>query len=196
MADIKSAREIAMEKIEKLGEATEEERLRWKHVPEGEQLAAKYLKDERNLVAELSQYPEKARKYVKQGAAEVLIRNIGLPRNDYAKSINKKVMEGLRLLKSNKADLENMFSRLRQLFNHYTEQGEQQRKQAFQALKTDFEGKVQQAVQQQLGSMAGMRIDVEKLPQFHQEWRRVLTQLDSQYLTLLNEYKRGLSELG
>jgi uncharacterized protein YdiU (UPF0061 family) len=195
MADIKSAREIAMEKIEKLGEATEEERLKWKYVPEGEQLAAKYLKDERNLVAELSQYPEKVRKYVKQGAAEVLIRNKGLPRNDYAKSINKKVMEGLRLLKSNKADLENMFSRLRQLFNHYAEQGEQQRKQAFQALKTDLESKVQQAVQQQLGPMAGMRIDVEKLPQFHQEWRRVLTQLDSQYLSLLNEYKHGLSEL-
>jgi hypothetical protein len=190
--DIKSAREIAMEKIEKLGEATEEERLKWKYVPEGGQLAVKYLKDERNLVAELSQYPEKARKYVKQGAAEVLIRNIDLPRNDYAKSINKKAMEGLRLLKSNRADLENMFSRLRQLFNHYAEQGEQQRKQAFQALKTDFEGKVQQ----QLGSMAGMRIDVEKLPQFQQEWRRALTQLDSQYLTLLNEYKRGLSELG
>jgi len=195
MADIKSAREIAMEKIEKLGEATEEERLKWKYVPEGEQLASKYLKDERNLVAELSQYPEKTRKYVKQGAAEVLIRNIGLPRNDYAKSINKKVMEGLRLLKSNKADLENMFSRLRQLFNHYAEQGGQQRKQAFQALKADFEGKVQQAVQQQLGSTVGMRIDVEKLPQFQQEWRRVLAQLDSQYLSLLNEYKRGLSEL-
>ena len=34
MADIKSAREIAMEKIEKLGEATEEERLKWKYVPD------------------------------------------------------------------------------------------------------------------------------------------------------------------
>jgi len=195
MADIKSAREIAMEKIEKLGEATEEERLKWKYVPEGEQLAARYLKDERNLVSELSQYPEKARQYVKHGAAEVLIRNISLPRNDYAKSVNKKVMEGLRLLKSSKADLENMYSRLRQLFNHYTEQGEQQRKQAFQTLKTDFESKVQQAVQQQLGTMAGMRIDVEKLPQFQQEWRRVLSQMDSQYLSLLNEYRRGLSEL-
>jgi hypothetical protein len=196
MADIKSAREIAMEKIEKLGEATEEERLKWKYIPEGEQLAAKYLKDECNLVAELSQYPEKARKFVRQGAAEVLIRNIGLPRNDHARSMNKKTMEGLRLLKSTRTDLENMFSRLRQLFNHYAEQGEQQRKQAFQTLKADFEGKVQQAVQQQLGTMVGMRIDVEKLPQFQQEWRRALTQLDSQYLSLLNEYKRGLSELG
>jgi len=33
MSDIKSAREIAMEKVEELGEVTEEERLRWKYVP-------------------------------------------------------------------------------------------------------------------------------------------------------------------
>ena len=44
MTDIKSAHEIAMEKVAKLGEATEEERLRWKYVPEGEKLAASYLK--------------------------------------------------------------------------------------------------------------------------------------------------------
>ena len=32
---IKSAREIALEKIEKLGQATEEERLSWKYLPIG-----------------------------------------------------------------------------------------------------------------------------------------------------------------
>ena len=62
MGDIKSAAEIAMEKVEKLGEATEEERLRWKYVPEGEKLAAKYLKEGYNLVAEMGQYEEKAAK--------------------------------------------------------------------------------------------------------------------------------------
>ncbi len=41
MGDIKSAREIAMEKVEKLGEATEEERLKWKHIPKGEELATR-----------------------------------------------------------------------------------------------------------------------------------------------------------
>jgi hypothetical protein len=46
MDDIKSAREIAMEKVEKLSEATDEERLEWKYVPEGEKLAAKYLKQD------------------------------------------------------------------------------------------------------------------------------------------------------
>ena len=44
MGDIKSAREIAMEKVEKLEEATDEERLRWKYIPEGERLGARYLK--------------------------------------------------------------------------------------------------------------------------------------------------------
>ncbi len=43
MGDIKSAREIAMEKIDKLGEPTEQERMEWKYLPEGEKLAARYL---------------------------------------------------------------------------------------------------------------------------------------------------------
>jgi len=76
MGEIRSAREIAMEKVEKLEEATDEERLKWKYVPEGEKLAARYLKEDCNLVAELSNYEEKATKYVVEGAAEILIRDI------------------------------------------------------------------------------------------------------------------------
>jgi hypothetical protein len=195
MSEIKSALELAMEKVEKLGEATEEERLGWKYVPQGEQLAIRYLKEDCNLIAELSQYDEKARRYVTQGAAEILSRNIDLPINDLNKRQNKKVMDGLKVLKNNKVGIENIYSRIRHLFNHYTEQGEQQRKQAYAALKTDFEAKLQQAMQQQLGSMFRARIDVERQPQFQEEWRRLKNRLDSQYLTLLNEYKRELSSL-
>jgi len=86
MADIKSAWEIAQEKLGKIGEATPEERVRWKYIPEGERLAAQYIKDDTNLAAEINKYtdpPEK--KYVKQGAEEVLIRNVSLPTTDFAK---------------------------------------------------------------------------------------------------------------
>ena len=193
MGDIKSALEIAMEKVEKLGEATEEERLQWKYVPKGEELAAKYLKEDCNLVAELSQYQENVRKYIVGGAAEVLIRNISLPENDVVKKNNKRAMDGLKIVKSDKVSLENVYSRIRNIFIHYDEQGEQQRKQAYQSLKTEFEAKIQQAIQQQLGSFMGVRIDVEKQPQFQQEWLKIQTQLDSQYLALLGEYKRELS---
>ena len=192
MGDIKSAREIAMEKVEELEGATEDERLRWKYVPEGERLAARYLKEECNLVAELSKYEEKATKYVVEGATEVLIRNINLPNGDLARRNNKRAMDGLKILKRDKASVENVYSKLRRIFDHYLKEGEQQRKQAYERLKTEFEAKVQQALQQQLGSLVGIKIDVERQPQFQEEWRRVQAQLDSQYYKLLDEYKREL----
>ena len=184
-----------MEKVEKLGEPTEEERLKWKYVPQGEELAARYLKEKLNLVAELSKFEENVKKYVIEGAAEILTRNISLPKNDVAKKTNRKTMDGLKLLKSDKVSVENVYSKIRYLFNHYAEQGEQQRQQAYESLKTELEAKIQQAAQQQLGPLIGMKIDVEKQPQFQQEWRKLLMQLDSQYLTHLNEYKRELSEI-
>jgi len=195
MDEIKSALEIAMEKVKKLSEATEEERLKWKHVPEGERLAVRYLKENCNLVVELSKYQENVGKYIMEGAAEVLIRNLSLPKNDVVKKNNKRVMDGLKILKSGKVNVENVYSKIRYLFNHYTEQGEQQRKQAYESLKTELEAKIQQEVQQQLGSLMAVKIDVEKQPQFHQEWQKIQTQLDSQYLTHLNEYKRELSDI-
>ena len=195
MNKIKSAHEIAMEKVEKLEKATEEERLKWKYAPEGEKLAARYLKEECNLVAELSQYEEKTRKYVVEGAAEILARNINLPTADLARRNNKRAMDGLKILKHDKAGVENVYSRMRRIFDHYLEQGEQQRRQAYETLKTEFEARVQQAVQQQLGSPMGIKIDVERQPQFQEEWLKLLAQLDGQYLTLLNEYKQELSAI-
>ncbi len=51
---------------------------------------------------------------------------------------------------------------------------------------------MQQAVAQQLGSVTGFKVDVEKQPQFQEEWRRVQAQLDAQYIKLLDEYKQEL----
>jgi len=192
MGDIKSAVEIAREKVERLGTATDEERLKWKYVPEGEKLAARYLKQNLNLVAELGNYNEKVLRYIKEGASEILIRNINLPKNDLARRTNKKAMDGLKTLKSDKISVENIYSKMRNIFKHYTEQGEQQRKQAYDRLKVEFEAKVKQAMQQQLGSVIGVKIDVERQPQFQEEWRRLQIQLDSQYIRLLDEYKQEL----
>ena len=101
-------------------------------------------------------------------------------------------MDGLKTLKTDKVAVENVYSKIRHIFSHYTEQGEQQRKQAYERLKIEFEAKVQQAVQQQLGSPVRIKVDIEKQPQFQEEWRRVQIQLDSQYLKLLDEYKQEL----
>lgn len=195
MGDIKSALEIAMEKVEKLGEATDEERLRWKYVPEGEKLATRYLKQDCNLVVELGKYEEKVRRYIIEGSGDILIRNINLPKDDLTKRKNRKAMEGLKNLKSDKVAVENVYSKLRRIFNHYLEQGEQQRKQAYAQLKTEFEARVQQAMQEQLSLLVGGKIDVEKQTQFQEEWRKIQIQLDSQYNKLVTEYKQELLAL-
>jgi len=190
MGDIKSAWEIAMEKVAKLGEATEEERLKWKYEPEGEILATRYTNEDCSLVAELSQYEEKARQYVVDGIMGVLSRNIKLPRNDSVKKANQKAMDGIKTLKKDKAAVENVFSNVKRVFDHYSGQGEQQRKQAYEQLKAEFTEKIQQAMQQQLGSFSAVNIDVERQPQFQEEWQRLQTQLDLQYVRLLDEYKQ------
>lgn len=192
MGDIKSALEKAMQKVESLEKATAEERQRWQYVPEGEKLAAEYMKDRGNLLTELGKYDKDVTAYIAEGAAEILVRNINLPKNDLAKRNNKRAMEAIKILKTDKVGVENVFSKMRRVFNHYVEQGEQQRKQAYGALKADFEARMRQTAQQQLGHFANIKIDVEKQPQFHEEWRRLQAQLDSQYHKLLDEFKQEL----
>jgi hypothetical protein len=195
MGEIKSAAEIAREKIEKLGEATEEERLKWKYAPEGDRLAARYLKENCNLVKELDKYPDKARKFVIHGVNDILMRNIGLPRTDAARKNNKKAMEGIKLLKNDKVAVENVFSKIRHILDHYIEKGDQQKKQAYENLKAEFQEKVQEAIKQRTGVNAQMKIDIERQPQFLEEWQRVQAQMEAQYLTLLDEYKQELAAI-
>ncbi len=184
-----------MEKAEKLGKATDEERLKWKYIPEGKKLAGKHIRQGVNLVAEIGQCEGKIKKYIIQGVAEVLISNINLPDNDIAKRGNRRAMEGLKVVKSDKAGVENVYSKIRRIFDHYVGEGAQQREQAYQSLKAEFEAKLKQALQQQFGTFVGMKLDVERQPQFQEEWRRVQAKLNSQYLKLLSEYKQELSAI-
>lgn len=195
MGEIKSAREIAAEKLEKLGDASETERLRWKYVPEGEQLAGKYIRGNADLAAEIKRYDEAARKHVADGAVSVLIRNISLPTSEAAIRNARQAMDGIRLLKRNQAGLEAIFNQLKHIFDHYSGQGKQQSRQAYESFKAEFEMQVRQALQQQLGTLDKLPIKVEKQPQFQAEWRRRQAKFDAQYLKLLDELKHNILAL-
>jgi len=95
-------------------------------------------------------------------------------------------------LKRDKVGIENVYTKMRRVFSHYEKEGEQQRRQTYESMKRDFEAKLMQAAQQQLGQTPPPKINVESHPQFQQEWRRVLAQLDAQYLKLLDEYKKEI----
>ena len=195
MGDIKTAAEIAREKLEKIGEPTEQERLKWKFGPEGEKMAALYLKEDANLVSELKKYDDRARPFVVASISDILLRNIGLPRTETARRANKKAMDGLRAVKNDKVAVENVFSRMRHVLDHYTQEGAKQKKQAYDSLKAEFDEKIQQAVRQKTGVSARVNIDVEKQPQFIEEWQRLQSQMEAQYLNLLDDYKRELAAI-
>ena len=195
MVVIKTAAEIAKEKLEKIGEPTEAERLKWKYAPEGGKLAALYLKEDVNLTSELGKFEEKAKKIIIASVSDILLRNISLPRTEAARKTNKKAMDGLKALKNNKAAVENVFSRMRHILDHYVQEGAKQKKQAYESLKAEFEAKIQEAVRKQTGVDAKMKIDIEKQPQFQEEWQRVQAQMETQYTNLLDEYKKELAAI-
>lgn len=191
MDEMKSALERAMERADRLGKASEEDRRKWRYLPEGEKLAAEHMKGGSDLLVELGKYDDDARPHVAEGAQKVLVGSMDLPRNDVAKARNKKAMEAIKELKRDKVGVENVFTKIRRVFNHYEQEGEQQRRQAYEEVKRDVEAKLRQAMQQS-GQEAPEKMNVESQSQFQQEWRRAVSQLDSQYINLLDEYKQEI----
>jgi hypothetical protein len=196
MGDIKSAAEIAREKLDKIGAPTEAERLKWKYGPEGEKLAARYLKEETvNLASEVKKFDDKGKQFIADSVSDILLRNISMPKNEASIKTNKKAMDGLKLLKNNKGAVDNVFNKMKRILDHYVQEGAQQKKEAYEALKQDFDAKYQQAIRQKTGVNARVKIDVEKQPQFQEEWLRVQAQMEGQYLALMEDFKKELAAI-
>ena len=195
--EIKSAREIAMEKIAALEAVTDDDKLKWKYVPDGEQLALKYFKDGNDIAAAVSSYANEAQPYVRNGVEEVLLYNIQLPVSESVQNRNKKAIDGLLSIKKDKNAATKLINQIKQVLGHYTEQGAGQRKQTYETLKHQYEAKLKQAVSKQLGTKADshLGISVETLPQFQEEWRRASAQMDEQYIKLLEEFKHELRKI-
>jgi hypothetical protein len=196
--EIRSARDIVLEKIASLDAITSGERLKWKYTPEGEQLAIRYFKDGLDLASAISTYPAEAQPFIKNGAEKVVLDNIQLPINDVVSARNNRAMDVVLRLKSDKVSTTKVLDQLKYILTHYFDQGASQRKEARDMLKQQFEAKLKQAVKKQIGSnaeSADLGVNVETLPQFQEELRRTIAQMDNQYLTLLDEYKQGLRDI-
>jgi hypothetical protein len=194
MSEMKSAWEKAMEKVEKLGKLSEEELKQLEYQPIGNKLAAKYLQEtDYNLDAEMMKYKGTGvRKYILEGAQEIFLRSVVLPKNEYDTQTTRRAMAGLRLLKENKKLLDTILDRITNLLNYYA----QARQQTYLQFKKDFETKLRehnQAMQQQLGDK--VRIEPEQHPQFMDEWRRISSQLDAQYEKALEEHKEQILKM-
>ena len=192
---MKSAREKAMERVEKLGKLTEDEIKRFECVPVGNKLASRYLQEaDFNLDAELTRYKGTGlRKYIAQGAQEIFLHNISLPQSERDKQVTKRAMTGLRIIKENKNQLETILDRITNLLNYY----EQARQQTYSQFKKGFETKLQennQTLQKQPGNTIPLEVQLQA--QFQAEWHKLNSQLNAQYEKVLEEHKQQIKKIG
>ncbi len=192
MADIKSALELALERAEQYGRASKEEMELAQHQEQGRRLAVQFLKGEGDLEADLKSLPPQTQPAARLAIKEVFLRNLGLPRENAVDPRQDRAVEGLLLVADNRpamAQLQTEMEQILQQFLHF-------RSNALQQLKARFAagvGQMQQAMEAKYRQP--MNVDVERLPQFQEEWRRVQAQLDSQYTKLLDEYKQELKDI-
>jgi hypothetical protein len=193
--EIKSAYEIAMEKLAAIEEPTEAEKHTWKYVPIGERLAARYLKEDVDLTSELAAYDATARPYVTRGIAGILLPGIRLPHTEANVTTVNRMIEGVRSIVEDKETVNELLGRLQQVFEHYAQTGTTQIQQAREQLKQQMAARVQQALAQKMGANPNMTIDIESQPEFQAEWRKLQAQFEGQYDQMIEEIRSQIREL-
>lgn len=192
VAEIKSALELALEKAERLGRATKEELLQGQYHDQGRQLAVQYLKEEADLEEGLAKLPPEAQDAARQAIKEVLLRNIVLPREQSPDPRVTLALKGLLAVASNKKGMARLKEEVQQLLDNYL----MARNSAMQQLKASFSQQVAgvtRALEAQLGQK--VRIEVEHLPQFQEEWRKFETNLIQQFEPILEDRKARMKAL-
>lgn len=189
LAEIKSALELALEKAERYGKASREEMAAAQYQEQGRQLAVRFLKGEGDLAAELKALPPQAQPAARVAIKEVFLRNLGLPREDQPDQRRDRALAGLLLVAADPKNMARCKAELEQISQQYL----QFRNNALQQLKARFSqgiGQMERAMEAKTGQR--VRLEVEHLPQFQEEWRRFQGQLADQFEPVLEQLKEQM----
>ena len=192
LAEIKSALELALEKAERYGRATKEELTREQYRDQGRQLAVDFLKDGGDLDAAFSSLPAAAQVEARGAIKEVLLRNITLPRNGEMDPRMAQALEGLLSVAQDQKAMSRQKAELEQILQNFL----QVRNNAYQQLKARFGagiGQMQRALEAQMHQK--VKLEVEHLPQFQEEWRKFQGQLLDQFERILEACKEKMLSL-
>jgi hypothetical protein len=186
LAEIKSALELALEKAEQYGRASKEEMALSQYQEQGSRLAVQFLKGEGDLVADLKNLPAPGQPAVRLAIKDVFLRNLGAPRDNSVDPRQGLALEGLLLVAESRQAMANLQAELEQVLQQYI----QIRNNAMQQLKARFAagmGQMQQAMEAQYRQK--MNMEVERLPQFQEEWLRFKGQLQDQLDPVIEKLK-------
>jgi hypothetical protein len=190
VAEIKSALELALEKAEQYGRATKDDLRQDKFNEQGRHWAVQYLKEEEvDLEKELAALPPEAQAGARLAMKEVFLRNVTLPKEEAIDSRLARALEGIMTAATNKKAM----GRLKQEVDQLLQQFLMARNSAYQQLKNSFMqtlGNYTRALEAQLKTK--VRLEVENLPEFQQEWRKFEGNLVTQFEPLLEDRKRNM----
>jgi len=193
MAEIKSSLEIALDRANKISQITNEEKLILKYEEEGRKLAVSFLNDKDIKFKELMKNidPKGLKTYI-DAIMDILLRSIILPKDKEQWNGINRAVEGITELKGSNA--KNVMSQLKQFLNSY----EETKNVYYEQLKMQFESKlpeIQDMLSKQYGQTMSSRMTVESIPQFQQEWTKLSSEINSQYLQKINQIKDYLKNL-
>ena len=189
MAEIKSTLEKVMERAASMGRASQEEIQTEERMKEGMRMAADYLQGKEVDFSGILEATG-ASALVKKGLVQVFLRNITLPRDD-EKQRAEKAMQGLLELAKGSGDLESVFREMKGILEHY----QQHKKEIHQQVEDAFRQQMEQALAQQTGQKGlGMKMDPRMHPKFQEEWSKVKSDLDGQYIHVLQQQKELVAQ--
>jgi hypothetical protein len=195
MALIKSAWEIALEKTEDL-QADPAKIKRDRLVKEGRQLAASFLLDidvtKEETAEKFGSCPAEDRDAVKEGMTLTLLANLTLPRSEQFKDSFAKVRELSTILAPGNEEIDGLMSQMEGFFSQYL----QNQKDLIEQMKQQFGPQLEQK-QAQLRQQYGpdFILHPEQDPEFMKLLDKNLSQLDSQYSSILDQAKGRIKEI-
>ena len=201
MDELKSARELAMERIAKMTAARQTDpaaKLRWEYEPKGQEIAARFLnndKEKLDLISELASINnDEGSKVAKRAMADVFINNVALVDNLHERRQVERALTGLREITEDKDAFDAINSDLMDLYQHNATEGNEQRKQLKEALTSSYMQQLERLKQQ------GIEIDMQKMVpenshEFQQQYRHYLNEIDGRYRVGIDDVKNRFAEL-
>jgi len=190
---IKSAYEMALERFQQRKEVPQAEMDRMEYEPIGKTAAAIFLREkDYDLTAEAAKYPQQFQGYVLEGIQKTLLSNLLPPLDKETLESNRRAMQGLLLIKTDKDAVKEVLVQLENLFKYY----EQALAQAYVQFKQRFTEKLSPSIRS-MEKRTGQKVklDPEKQPGFREEWNKVVGHLNAQYEQVLDEQKEKLRNI-
>lgn len=191
MAEIRSTLEMVLERAARLEAEAGDSLSKDEKSQEGMRLAAQYLRGEEVDFAGLLATPADERALLIQGAVNVLLRNISLPREEDDQAEAGQAMMGMLQL-SHDPQLQAVLEEMKKILSQYLQHKQQLRGQIEEQFAQQM-GMMEQSMAQQTGVQ--MKIEPDQHPKFAEEWQKVMVQLNEKYGSALEQHKAYIQQL-